>query len=82
MYNNMYYIGSLVSYLAAPSIRFTHLVCMLGYSYTAYTLALGISALIEASYSSGSDSSWAIHPAMPLLLIGLPAAVSMVRLYT
>jgi hypothetical protein len=76
---------SVVSYLAAPSLRLTHLACALGYSYTAYALALGLSAVIEASYgistttrSSSSYGPWALHPAMPLLLIGLPAAVSMV----
>ncbi len=62
-----------ISILIAPSIEFKHCLCLSGYSYYAWCFALLISYFVESSY--GLSMLW------PLVLIGIPSAISQVILF-
>lgn len=66
----------LLSFVIAPKLKLSQFVCSIGYSFFAWALSLGLSI----AFDQLSGSPFGLPPALPLVLIGLPAAAKQVNI--
>ena len=66
--------NSTLAFIVAPKLKLSHFACSVGYGFFAWGVSLILSIIFERLY----DSFLGLPPALPLVLIGLPAAVKQV----
>lgn len=64
----------ILSFIMAPKLRLSQFACSIGYGFCAWGVSLSLSIIFDEL----SESPLALPPALPLVLIGLPAAVKQV----
>ena len=62
----------LLSFMIAPTIELKHTLCMTGYSFLSWSLAMLLSYPLELY-----EENWGIPVATPLVLLGMPSAVAL-----
>jgi hypothetical protein len=71
----------ILAMILAPNILYKHCLCVVGYSFVAWNLALLLSLAMEQSIHNASnlDNSVVAFSFLPLVILGLPASIAQVR---